>query len=59
MAPFDQVFPVALEDVNVTEPPVQKDVGPPAVIVGVFGAAKILTTTEDEEAEQEPFDTET
>lgn len=31
---MDQVFPVADEEVRVTEPPEQKVVGPPAVIVG-------------------------
>ena len=34
MAPVDQVFPVAEEEVKVTEPPAQKVVGPPAVMVG-------------------------
>jgi hypothetical protein len=32
-----QVFPVALDDVNVTLPPVQKVVGPLAEIVGALG----------------------
>jgi len=35
----DQVFPVGADDVNVTEPPVQKVVGPPGVMVGVAGGA--------------------
>jgi hypothetical protein len=35
VAPFDQVIPVAAEDVKVTEPPSQKVVGPDAVMVGV------------------------
>ena len=34
MAPVDQVFPVAEEEVKVTEPPAQNVVGPPAVMVG-------------------------
>lgn len=38
-APVDQVFPVAAEEVSTTLPPVQKVVGPPAVIVGVAGTA--------------------
>ena len=37
MAPFDQVFPVASDEVNVTLPPEQKVVGPPAVMVGAVG----------------------
>jgi hypothetical protein len=35
VAPFDQVIPVAAEDIKVTEPPSQNVVGPDAVIVGV------------------------
>jgi hypothetical protein len=31
-------LPVALDEVSVTLPPVQKVVGPPALIVGVAGA---------------------
>ena len=34
VAPVDQVFPVADEDVSTTELPEQNVVGPPAVIVG-------------------------
>ena len=34
VAPFDQVFPVADEDVKTTDPPAQNVVAPPAVIVG-------------------------
>jgi hypothetical protein len=37
VAPVLQVFPVALEDVNVTLPPEQKVVGPLADTVGVVG----------------------
>ena len=33
-APVDHVFPVADEEVNITLPPEQNVVGPPAVIVG-------------------------
>jgi hypothetical protein len=33
VAPFDHVFPVALDEVKVTEPPAQNVVGPPAFIV--------------------------
>ena len=38
VAPFDQVFPVAEEDVSTTSSPAQKVNGPPAEIVGVAGA---------------------
>ena len=43
VAPFDQVFPVADEEVRVTEPPAQKVVGPPAVIVGAAGSGFTVT----------------
>ena len=33
----DQVFPVETDEVNTTEPPAQKVVGPPAVITGEAG----------------------
>ena len=51
VAPVDQVLPVAEEDVNTTDPPVQKDVGPPAVIVGVAGSGFTVTTFAAEVAE--------
>jgi hypothetical protein len=52
VAPFDQRLPEAEEEVNVTEPPVQNVVGPPAVIVGVAGLALTVTTVAAEVAEQ-------
>ena len=36
-APLDQVLPVVIEEVKVTDPPEQKVVGPPVEIVGVLG----------------------
>lgn len=51
------MFPVALEDVNVTEPPEQKDVGPLADIVGVEGDARRLIFTDEDTTEQGPLDT--
>lgn len=42
----DQVLPAAEEDVSVTEPPAQKVVGPPAVIVGTGGSGFTVTVTE-------------
>ena len=43
VAPFDHVFPVLTDDVNVTEPPEQNVVGPPAVIVGALGVGFTVT----------------
>ena len=57
VAPFDQVFPVADEEVRVTEPPAQKVVGPPAVIVGVAGSGFTVTAVEADVDEQDPFET--
>jgi hypothetical protein len=45
---------VALLEVNVTLPPAQKVVGPPAVAVGVLGNGFTVTTVGAEVAEQ-PF----
>lgn len=56
VAPLDQRFPLADEEVRVTEPPVQKVVGPPAEIVGVGGFAFTVTTVAADVAEHpEPF----
>ncbi len=57
VAPFDQVFPVADDEVRVTDPPAQNVVGPPAVIVGVAGSGLTVTVVAVEVAEQEPFET--
>jgi hypothetical protein len=46
VSPFDHVFPVALDDVKVTEPPEQKVVAPIAVIVGGFGFIVIVVGIE-------------
>lgn len=43
VAPFDQVLPVADEDVNVTVPPAQNVVGPSAVITGAAGPGETET----------------
>jgi len=45
VAPLDQVFPVADEDVNVTLPPAQNVVGPPAVITGAAGPGETETVS--------------
>ena len=51
VAPFDQRFPVADDEVSVTLPPSQNVVAPDAVIVGVVGAALIVTTVAADGAE--------
>ena len=51
VAPFDQRFPVADEEVNTTFPPEQKVVGPPAEIVGVAGIELTVTTVAAERGE--------
>ncbi len=48
-----QVFPVALDDVNVTLPPAQKVNGPLAEIVGVAGNG-LTVTVADPLAELQP-----
>ena len=55
--PFDQVLPLAAEDVNTTDPPSQKVVGPFDVITGVAGAGFTVTVTGAEvEAQVPPFE---
>ena len=51
------MLPVALDDVNVTEPPEQNEVAPFAEMVGVAGAAITLTATLADVDEHEPFET--
>ena len=57
VSPLDQVFPVALDEVKVTEPPEQNVVTPLAVIVGVVGTGLTVTTVGIELAVHVPFDT--
>ena len=45
VAPVDQRFPIADDDVKVTLPPWQNVVAPDAEIVGAAGAGVIETTT--------------
>jgi hypothetical protein len=60
VAPFDQRFPLADEEVSMTFPPEQNVVGPPAEIVGVAGIGLTVTTVAVEEADvQKAFDTDT
>ena len=60
VAPFDQTFPVAADEVNTTLPPWQKVVGPSAAIVGVLGNALTVTVVAEDSADvQLPLSTET
>ena len=60
VAPFDQRFPVADDEVSVTLPPSQNVVAPDAVIVGVAGKAFNVTVVAAETAEEQvPLFTET
>ena len=51
VAPFDQIFPVADDEVSVTLPPWQKVVAPEAVMVGVAGNALTVTVVAADAAE--------
>jgi len=55
VAPFDQVLPVAAEEVRTTLPPSQKVVGPLAEIVGAAGVGVIVTVVAGENAEEHPL----
>jgi hypothetical protein len=52
VAPFDQTLPVAADEVNCTEPPVQKVVDPLLDILGVGGSGFTVTLVVDDVAEQ-------
>ena len=54
VAPFDQRFPVADEEVSTTFPPAQKVVEPEGVIVGVAGTAFTVTVVAAEFPEAHP-----
>ena len=54
VAPVDQTFPLAEEDVNTTLPPAQKVNGPPAVMVGVAGIGFTVTVVPAEATEVQP-----
>ena len=55
VSPVDHKLSVAEEDVNTTEPPEQKVVGPPAVIVGTVGSGLTVMPIGEELAEQKPL----
>ena len=55
IAPFDHVFPEALDDVKVTDPPEQNVVAPPADIVGVEGNGLTVTVSRLDVAVHDPF----
>jgi hypothetical protein len=48
-------LPLALLDVSVTLPPVQNEVGPPGVIVGVAGSGVTVTVVAAEAALVQPL----
>jgi len=52
VSPVDQIFPVAVFDVRTTLPPSQKEVIPPAMIIGVAGAEFTETVVVSEVALQ-------
>lgn len=54
VAPLDQKLFVAEDEVNVTDPPAQKVVGPPAVIVGTDGMVFTMTLTGAEAGDVQP-----
>jgi hypothetical protein len=53
--PSDHVFPEALDDVKVTDPPEQKVVAPPAEIVGDAGNGFTDTVSGLDVAVHDPF----
>ena len=57
--PFDQVLLFKLEEVNVTDSPVQNVVGPLALIVGIAGKELTVTKVGSDAVEQFPFVTDT
>ena len=48
-------LPVADDEVNNTDPPLQNVVGPPGVIVGVAGIAFTVTTVAADGSDGQPF----
>jgi hypothetical protein len=55
VSPVDQRLPVVDDEVKVTLPPVQKVVGPPAVIVGVAGMGFTVTVVPADGADVQPL----
>ena len=56
VSPVDQTFPLAVDEVNTTDPPAQNVVEPPAVIVGVAGIGLTVTVVPAEVADVQPAD---
>jgi hypothetical protein len=54
VAPFDQKLLLGEDEVNVTDPPAQKVVGPPAVMVGTAGIVFTITFTGVEAGDVQP-----
>lgn len=55
IAEVDQEFPVAWEEVKVTDPPAQKEVGPLAEITGAAGIGLTVIVTGAEAGEAHPL----
>ena len=55
VAPFDHKYPEPAEEVRTTFPPIQKDVGPPAEMVGLAGNGFTVTTTGSDAGLKHPF----
>ena len=55
--PFDQVLPVAFDEVKVTEPPEQNVVAPLALIIGAGGAVFTITDVGFDVALHVPLET--
>lgn len=55
MEPLDHKLFEAYDEVSVTLPPEQKEVGPFALIIGAAGIGFTVTTVGDEEGDTQPF----
>ena len=53
VAPFDQTFPLAADEIKITFPPAQNDVAPVAVMVGVAGKGFTVTVVATDAAESQ------
>lgn len=55
IAAVDHELPVACEEVRITDPPLQNEVGPLAVITGAAGMEFTVTVTGADAGEIHPF----
>ena len=54
VSPVDHRFPLEADEVRVTEPPSQKVVGPPAVMVGTVGIGFTVTLVAEAAGVEQP-----